>query len=52
MSEGEPLEAGYLIEAYRVELAESVRTVVLLKAIIAQKDKELNELREKVYDNG
>ena len=42
-----PLEANYLIEAYQNELTESVRMNVMLKAILTQKEKEIQELREK-----
>lgn len=42
------LEAGHLIDAYQSELAEYVRINVTLKAMISQKDREIQELKEKV----
>ncbi len=47
MSE-EPLDATHLIEAYRKDLLEAIQVVVMLKAIIAQKNAKIEELTKHI----
>ena len=44
MSEGQELDANYLVQAYQAELMDMLRVNVMLKALIAQKDQQLREI--------
>lgn len=47
MNDSQPLEATILIEVYQTELMDMLRTNLMLKALLAQKDQELAQLKEK-----